>query len=264
VIDGTYLVSNTLTLNNSGGYTAEVAFMTGTNRDELGVDVSPIDDGANITDIFAHHLPGGVGNLQRFVTAKEFAPANATNARDILNSTIRISTDGLYTCLEQATAYSGAKHGIFKALYSFQFNRTYSTTGYSQPHCNAPKTAARPDGDPDGEYFKCHAGEQMIVFGTVRRDGLPDRDGKDVPYMQLVMDYWSAFAHNRDPNPDKEYLMARGYWNTISQIEAVGPWEEEKTGLATRLLQWNGRQEAVQQKAQCDALGLSLDYFETH
>jgi carboxylesterase type B len=258
-------VSSTLALNNTSGYTKDVAFMTGTNHDELGVDVQPIADDANITDIFAHHLPGGVGDLSRFANGSHFGTADAKSPRDILRAVIRISTDGLYTCLEQATASTAAKHGVFGSLYSFQFNRTYSPSGYSQPHCDAPKNPAWPNGDPNGEYFKCHAGEQMIVFATVRRDGLQDRDGLDIPFMQLVVDYWSSFARKRDPNPDKDYLAARGYWNTLAQIDKVGPWvaETAATGPSPRLLQWNGHQEPVQETEQCNALGLPIDYFET-
>jgi hypothetical protein len=41
----------------------------------------------------------------------------------------------------------------------------------------SPATPSHPHGDPSLEYYKFHAGEQIIVFGTARRAGLPDRDG---------------------------------------------------------------------------------------
>ena len=255
-------MSNTLALNNTSGYTKDVAFMTGMNRDELGVDVDPIKEGTNVTEIFARQLPGGVGDLSRFLKSADFAPSNLTAPAQILNATIRASTNGLYTCLEQATAYTAARYDTFKAVYSFQFNRTYSPPGYTKPHCDAPKTASRPNGDPDAEYFKCHAGEKMVVFGNALRAGLPDRDGLDVPFLQLSVDYWSAFARTRDPNPSRAYLEARGYWSTLEQTEKVGPWVAAKEG-GWRLLQWNGRQQGVTEKAQCDALGLPINYFET-
>jgi hypothetical protein len=255
-------VSNTLTLNNTSGYTKDVAFMTGINRDELGVDVEPVKEGTNVTEVFARQLPGGVGDLSRFLTSPDFAPSNLTAPAQILNATIRASTNGLYTCLEQATAYTAARHDAFRAVYSFQFNRTYSPPGYTKPHCDAPKTASRPNGDPDAEYYKCHAGEKMVVFGNALRAGLPDRDGLDVPFLQLSLDYWSAFARTRDPNPSRAYLEARGYWSTLEQIGKVGPWVAAREG-GWRLLQWNGRQLEATEKAQCDALGLPTTYFET-
>ena len=244
-----------------------MAFLTGTNRDELGIDLDAPPAGANITELFAKLLPGGVGDLSRLINSPEFGFTNSSggaSSSEILSAMIRISTDGLYTCLEHATAYSASKHKVFSSLYSFQFNRTYNPAGYTKPHCNPPKTDARPNGDPNLEYKKCHAGEQMIVFGTVRRDGLPDRDGLDVPYMQLIMDYWASFARTRDPNPSLDYLAARGYWNTISQIQAVGPWIQEVSAPAIRLLQWNGRQVEPSEQVQCQALGLPLEYFEAH
>jgi hypothetical protein len=238
--------------------------MTGTNRDELAIDMDMPKDDANITKIFAEQLPGGVGDLSRFVRAPEFSINNRPTPERILNVSVRIATDGLYTCLEQATARSASQHGIFSAIYSFQFNRTYNPSGYTKPHCNAPKTDSRPNGDPDQEYFKCHAGEQMIVFGTVRRDGLPDRDGLDVPFMQLIVDYWSSFARTRNPNPSREYLVARGYWSTLAQTEAMGPWYDQKLMAFLRLLQWNGRHVPLTEQEQCEVLGLPPDYFEKH
>jgi hypothetical protein len=46
------------------------------------------------------------------------------------------------------------------------------------------------------------------------RLGLPDREGFDVLFSQLIVDYWSSFAWNGNPNPKREVLDARGYWET--------------------------------------------------
>ena len=123
VVDGSLLTSTTLALNHTRGYTQDVAFMTGTNRDELGVDIDPIPEGANITDIFTRLLPGGVGDLSRFLrnnnTAPTFAPINLTSPREILNATIRALTNALHTCLEQATSYTAVRHHAFRAVYAF-------------------------------------------------------------------------------------------------------------------------------------------------
>jgi hypothetical protein len=93
----------------------------------------------------------------------------------------------------------------------------------AQDLCNAPKTPTHPNGDPGGEYFKCHSGDLTQVFGTWRRLGLPERDPNDTPFTQSIMDYWTSFARTHDPNPDAAYLRARGYVNTTAQIgERVG------------------------------------------
>ncbi|KAH6711017.1 Alpha/Beta hydrolase protein [Leptodontidium sp. MPI-SDFR-AT-0119] len=244
VQDDTYLVSGGLALNNSGGYTKDVAVMTGINRnDDLSIDFSPL----------ALALSSGLFDI----------PASPTT-NQIHNIAERVMTDGLYRCLEMAKAYSVSKHGVFSSLYSFQFNRTYSPTEYVKPECEPPKTAARPFGDPDQEYYKCHGGEQLLVFGNIRRE-LPDRDGLDVTFEQLVVDYWSSFAWSGNPNPDRRYLEARGYYQTLAQTEKTGRWKQvDVTKPAWRLLQWNGDQVSFSEKEQCQALGFPLDYYENH
>jgi len=182
----------------------------------------------------------------------------------IFNVSERIGTDGFFLCLEEAKTYSAAKHNVFQSLYSYNFNRTYSTTNYTNKWCQAPPTASRPNGDPNLEYFKCYGAEQLIVFGNIKL-GLPDRDGLDVPFEQLIVDYWSSFARTRNPNPEKEYLLARGYWETLAQVEAVGEWEQVVASRPQwRQLQWNGFQRDFQEIEQCVELGLPLDYYETH
>ncbi len=62
----------------------------------------------------------------------------------------------------------------------------------------------------------------MIIFATVARVGLPDRDRRDMKFIQLVVDYWAAFARWGDPNPESEWLRARGYKGTLAELETVG------------------------------------------
>jgi carboxylesterase type B len=265
MLDGTYIVTDTLILNGTGGYTEGVAFMTGTNRDELAIDMDFPKEGTNVTETFAKGLVGSNTDMSGLLKTPAFAISPNPSLNEILNVTVRASTDVLYTCLEHATVYTAAQFKKFYALYSFEFNRTYNPSGYTKDHCEPPATAARPDGDPDKEYFKCHAGEQLIVFGNIKRDGLPDRDGLDVPFSRLIIDYWTSFARTRDPNPDPAYLLARGYHSTISQTTAVGKWEQAKAVDPTvRLLQWNGRHVPFGERDQCNTLGFPLDYFNNH
>ncbi|CAI4212615.1 unnamed protein product [Parascedosporium putredinis] len=263
VVDGEYIDAVYLALDGSG-LTANVTFMTGTNRDELGVDFAPIDAEDAILSRVVSEFEGRWGrNLTGVLPSGPFPLAEEPTAADILDYTIRIGTDGLYTCMEQATNHAAAKGGAFKNLYAFQFNRTYNPSGYTQPHCGPAATDEFPDGDPSLEYKKCHAGEQMIVFGTVRRGGLPDRDGLDVPFSQLVMDYWTSLAHTGDPNPNEAYLEARGYWSTLEQVRAVGGWKAAAAGEPNLMnLQWDGGHEALPERDQCDALGIELDFWD--
>ncbi len=288
VIDGTYLTEPWLVVNGtstSGNLAANISVMTGVNRDESGVLVD--DYPANGTSYRAY-LAAKVGthfglprNASEALAAVNIstaygiadpdaaiALANSTAAAHIFNASMALATDGEFACFDRAKAYSAARHGAFAATYVYQFNRTYQTSGYTRSWCVPPATAARPHGDPDAEYYKCHAGEQMVVFGTEARAGRPDRDGRDVPFMQLIVDYWAAFARRGDPNPPADYLAVRGHNATLVQVQATGPWAPVKVGgtapPSMRVLQWDGAQVPFGDEARCAALGIPLDVLETY
>ncbi|AEO66278.1 uncharacterized protein THITE_20881, partial [Thermothielavioides terrestris NRRL 8126] len=265
VMDGVYVPTHELIVNStSASLATAVPVLAGINRDEVGVFLSagayPPPANATFTSYLdavaqqAFGAPPGLSSLfglDKFTAAEPFPglPAalfdGTATPDEIFNATIRFATDWLFVCYDLALAYSAAKHRAFAATYYFQFNRTYSPRGYTQPWCDPPATAAAataaaagPHGDPDAEYFKCHAGEQMVVFATEARAGAPDRDGLDVPFMQLVVDYWAAFARTGDPNPAPGWLRARGYDGTLRELQRVGRWEAVDADNPTmRLLQ---------------------------
>lgn len=238
--------------------------MSGVNRDEIAVVLPPPPPGFGVSQYLSLVSAASGVDFLPASTSGKFNISSDPTPRDILNITDRIGTDGVYLCPAKALLYSASKHHVFSKVYGFQFNRTYSPTGYTTEYCDPPKTAERPNGDPNQEYFKCHAGEQRIVFGNVRRES-PDRDGRDVGFMQLVVDYWSTFARNGDPNPNQKYLAARGYWQTLQQIEKAGTWESFDYRRPTwRILQWDGKQMELPEREQCDFLDIPLNYYETH
>ncbi|KAI1871179.1 uncharacterized protein JN550_004624 [Neoarthrinium moseri] len=268
VVDGIYLQNHELVVNKTG-IASNVSIMTGTNRDESGVlidaDAYP-QNGTSFSDYFREHVGNGLNladNYSLAISPGPFSLTNFSSPEAILNASLRIASDGEFTCFDLAKAYSGAKHKAFQSTYVFQFNRTYNPSGYTRTWCDAPKTSSRPHGDPDGAYYKCHAGEQTIVFGNVRRSGQIDRDGFDVPFSQLVVDYWSSFARTGNPNPDKAYLRARDYHTTLAQVETAGPWEPVHAEQPTmRVLQWNGMQVPFVESEQCKAIGIPLEILE--
>lgn len=284
VIDGTYLTYRELVVNQTAAsHATGVAVMVGVNRDESAIDIAA-DAYPAANDSLAAYFDAQVSRrmpmpdnassilgLEKVANVSIFAGRNVSSAASgltpaqILSTTARIATDAVFTCYGLAKSYSAAKHGAWNSTYFFSFNRTYSqATGYTRPWCQAPKTVARPDGDPDADYLKCHAGEQMVVFGTERRGGFPDRDGFDVPFMQLVIDYWTAFARTGDPNPQRAYLEARGHTHTLEQTSKTGQWDKVDAANPTmRLLQWNGGQVPFAEGHVCSALGAPLDVFET-
>lgn len=89
------------------------------------------------------------------------------------------------------------------------------------------------------------------------------RDALDIPFSQLLVDYWSSFAWNHEPNPKNKYLEARGYWNTLSQVKKTGEWKALKWRNPTmRWLQWDGYQRGLSEVEQCSAMDLGLTYLE--
>lgn len=279
VVDGTYLTNHELVVNQTAASLAtDVHVMLGINRDESGIDIA---DRPSANDTFLSYFnaisqrnfpfPPNASSLLGLDDPAHpllgLFPSLVTDTPspdDIFNVTTRLFSDALFTCYSLAKAYSAAKHSAFKKTYFFEFNRTYQPAGYSQPWCVPPKTPSHPDGDPEKEYYKCHAGEQMVVFATARRGGLPDRDGKDVPFMQLVVDYWAAFARTGDPNPEFGWLEARGHEGTLKELERTGRWEAVDSDGTMRVLQWGGRQVRLGSghEEACKALGVPVDALE--
>jgi carboxylesterase type B len=283
-MDNHYLTNHELVVNSSTSSLATgVSVLLGTNRDETGIFVddsnlpAPNQTFTSYLDHLATSMFGAPPNLSSTLGFDKYTPSNplpglppsvfspTATQQEIFNATIRLTSSWLFTCNALAKAYSASKHRAFAHTYVFEFNRTYSPSGYTTSWCDPPATPSRPHGDPDAEYFKCHAGEQLIVFGTARRAGQPDRDGLDVPFMQLVVDYWATFARWGDPNPRKEWLAARGYEGTLREVRRTGRWEEVDWKRPTmRLLQWGGKQGGLGwgHNEICGALGAGLDGLE--
>jgi hypothetical protein len=57
----------------------------------------------------------------------------------------------MFRCLAQSTAYTAAKNGVFKSVYSYEFDRAYQIEDWSPnpPACEAPVTEVYPFGDPN-------------------------------------------------------------------------------------------------------------------
>ncbi|KAI1265181.1 cholinesterase [Xylariaceae sp. FL1019] len=159
--------------------------------------------------------------------------------------------------------WAGVLNNRFRSAHYYEFNRTYQLSDWpGLDVCQPPITVSHPFGDPSGEYFKCHSGELYLVFGNIARMGLPLRDEFDLRFEQFVVDTFGSFARTYDPNPDLEYLRARGYVSTIEEAERSGAWEAVSgKSKTTRVLQWPVYQAEFSESGQCDALELGLDYY---
>ncbi|KAJ6005510.1 hypothetical protein N7451_003454, partial [Penicillium sp. IBT 35674x] len=206
VVDGEYLQAPELGLTNPRT-TANVPLLLGTTRDDGAAFIAYPSDNETIQEFLnASDLPSNVVPSPLFPV-----PSGTNHTLDIFNTSARICTDGVFRCIDQATAYAGLKNHIFPSIFFYEFNRTYQMPGWSPnpPLCQAPITPEFPYGDPSMEYFKCHSGELYYVFGNILRVGLPLRDDYDLPFEQYVLDSWASFARSADPTPDSQFLKAR-------------------------------------------------------
>ncbi|KAF9893528.1 hypothetical protein FE257_010840 [Aspergillus nanangensis] len=208
VVDGTYLTTPELDLQHRSS-TANVPLLMGLMRDDGAAMIGyPSPNDTLNSFLTSSGVPPSLISPSLFPT-----PTSPNTTLNIFNTSSHIATDGIFRCIDQATAYAGAINHIFPSVYFYEFNRSYQMPGWSPnpPLCEAPRTAAFPAGDPSAEYFKCHSGELYYVFGNVRRQGLALRDEADLPFEQFVVDSWASFARTGNPTPERGLLVARGY-----------------------------------------------------
>lgn len=58
-------------------------------------------------------------------------PSGPNITTNVFNVTSLVNTDIQFRCLDQATAFSGIAHNLFKSVYFYEFNRSYQTPGFS-------------------------------------------------------------------------------------------------------------------------------------
>ncbi|KAK3692844.1 Alpha/Beta hydrolase protein [Podospora appendiculata] len=254
VVDGTYLTAPALALT---GPRLPVHLMMGTTRD----DGAAIINYPQTADQAAYLASQGFTVPPPALFPLPTGP-NAT--LNLYNASSRLATDGMFRCVDQATVYTGVTSGRLGAVYYYEFDRTYQTTGWPGTDvCKPPPTSTHSLGDPSRPYFKCHSGELYYVFGNLARQGLGMRDDKDLPFQQLVLDSFAAFVRTYDPNPDSAWLRARGYTSTLAAVEgADGVWLPSQKGRMTmRVLDWPARQEGFREVEQCAGLGLGVESY---
>ncbi|KAF9070262.1 cholinesterase [Rhodocollybia butyracea] len=269
VVDGKFIKTDQLVLNGSVPVApAHVIF--GWMADD-GIDFQGNFPTSATTE--AEDITTGIGisaDIAKAVTASGLFPNPNTGNEtlDIFNVTGRVSTDGQFRCLDQATIFAAAKHGIFKSLRAYQFDRSYDGFEPIPGLCSAPITPTHPFGDPNLPYFRCHSGDLFFTFGTLGESipGTPFRDSNDLLFEQVIVDQWTSFARTFDPNPELAFLEARGYTTTTEALRAWGAWEEvgaaNRNGTnVLRLLDVPSSNIEWLEQAQCDVLGFGLDFY---
>lgn len=267
VVDGTYLTSIYIILNSTAANkrSSSVVVMTGVNRDEEGILI-PLIPTTNLDESILNQGYSNATNAAIFANIDDFPlgadpTSNNTPVNQVFNTTVRIATDRGFRCSDDFTAITAASTGIWPRVYFYEFNRTYQEPDYNTTGVRgAPVTTTHPYGDPDLEYFKCYASDLPISFGTFACSRYAEKDAHDIPFSQLLVDYWTRFARNLDPNPNVNYLKARGYWDTLAAIETSWPWQAlDATKPELMLLQPQSSMALFPGEAQCAVLGQPFD-----
>ncbi|KAK4123150.1 alpha/beta-hydrolase [Parathielavia appendiculata] len=257
VLDGTYITNLELPLK---GPKLPIHLMMGITR----------DDGAPIISF------PQTSNQSAYLASQGFSvppanlfpiPSTGNATLDLYNMTSRLATDGIFRCIDQATAFSALQNNRLDEIYYYEFDRTYQTKGWPGTNvCEPPRTKDRPFGDPSKPYFKCHSGELYYVFGNLHRQALPMRDEGDLVFEQFVLDSFVSFMRRGDPNVDADgWAKARGYKASLGMQErAGGKWVAARKGRMTlRVLDWpRSGQSGFRELEQCESLGLGLRYYE--
>ncbi|KAK6505852.1 hypothetical protein TWF481_007742 [Arthrobotrys musiformis] len=253
-------------------YIADVPIIMGVNRDEWAIFTSPEFSGYSGDPFSAYEYLDFSGGEQavfgkiheRNITDFASHPAfplytGGDPAYAAFNLTVRVLTNAFSRCKTWSDAYLLAKNRRLPKVFLYEAHRTYQPTLFNVAECHPPAT-----GSPSDEYFKCHSGMVDTALGALIWSDLMPRDAQDIPFSQLIVDYWSSFAWNHEPNPKKKYLEARGYWNTLGQVKKTGEWESLKWRNPTmRVLQWDGYESGLSEVEQCSAMDLGLTYRES-
>ena len=263
VADGDYIPNTHLVLNGSAE-TANVPLMLGNMQDD-GTTYVPVAKYDNISE-----QVGTYGWAQGVRDHLDDWPIDAQASGDdlklaVLKQSVRAGTDGMFRCVDQATAAAAVEHKSLPKVWYYEFTRAYAGTP-QRPLCDPPEARDDPDADAADFYFKCHSGELRYVFGNVGIDGTEDRDGKDHLLQQLALDSWSSFVRDHDPNPSKEYLIAREYEYTRDSYNDSGPWEEVSEGEDGRSMRLfnvdeDFKQVPFEDVKQCEGIGLPIDQY---
>ncbi|KAJ6577036.1 cholinesterase [Mycena vulgaris] len=263
VVDGKFITRGRLSVDGKGSVASNAHVIFGWMAGD-GVDFAGSYPQSTTTQSASVQGIGIAANLTATILDSGAFPRPSTgNATlDTFNVTGRIANDGEFLCLDQATAHSAVTHKVFKSMWTYQFDRSYMGYEPIPGLCDPPVTPTHPFGDPSLPYFQCHSGELNYNFGNLGQASLPFRDEHDLPFSQVTVDAWTAFARTHNPNPEPAFLAARGYTTTAAALVQWGPWEDVTSRVPVRLLAWPSRGSAWLEQEQCEVLGFPLNFYE--
>ncbi|KAL4988264.1 Alpha/Beta hydrolase protein [Aspergillus falconensis] len=256
VQDGKYVNATDLNLIEKHAGTAHVPVIFGNVAHEGASFISyPSNNMESELEGIQESLNLSTTQALRIRDSNLFPSPNTGNLTlDSFSVAQRIATDTKVRCPNQAALYAGVCSGVFQASYYYQMQRTI---GGNDPNNlgRPPSSSEYPNGDPDLPYFRLHGSDPTFVFGNL--DTI--RDPLDLYAAQLISTYFAEFVRSGQPNPDVNYLAARGYQRTLDAVQAFGPWEPVRNSSGPiHMLDFPSEKASFQDLEQCEFLGLPI------
>ncbi|KAJ7215764.1 Alpha/Beta hydrolase protein [Mycena haematopus] len=231
VVDGTFITRDRLSVDGKGPIASNVHVIFGWMAGDGAYFAGSYPKSTTTQAVSIEGIPVAANVTTAILESGLFPrPSTGNETLDTFNVTARVATDGEFRCVDQATAHSASLHSTFASM------------------------GLRPTTDIDPSFRRSvppvfvmpfrHLGELYFVFGTLGQLSLPFRDGLDLPFEQLTVDAWSAFARTYNPNPSRAFLEARGYAGTAAALQKWGPWEDVKSLVP------------------CEVVGFPLQFYE--
>ncbi|KAH8660096.1 carboxylesterase [Xylariales sp. PMI_506] len=222
IIDGVWIANNSVAAAKAGQLN-RIHYMMGSMPEEgeslLGTNIYP-----NATDFNTTLYSVAGTNTNSNSYPEDWPPlvessglwTNGSDPINAYNMTINAYTTVHLTCPGQQFLHAAYQYNAFESIYYYNNLRAYALSFY-----NPWGLCSFPVGEPNTPYYRCHSGDLYQVFGSYQIFDLPVRTPDDIGHSNLQQDLWGAFARTGNPNPDKDYLEARGYAGALALFDRV-------------------------------------------
>lgn len=255
VQDGTIVDTEQLIVTDRNGSQAYVPVIFGTtNNDGASFCGFPPRNITSEVQGIASSLSISQAQAQRVIDSGLFPYYDTGNLTlDTFNVSQRVSTDLQFRCIDEATVYAASVSGAFPASYYYNIDRTYE--GYDPLNLGPALNGGI---NPEGNYFRLHGSDLGFTYGNQN----PLRDQRDLQASQLISGYYAAFARTGSPNPNEDYLQARGYSDTLSAVRETGTWDPVTSDEGpAKQLDYPAETISFLEVPQCAFLNYSLSYY---
>lgn len=255
VQDGTIVDTEQLIVTAKNGSQAYVPVIFGTtNNDGASFCGFPPRNITSEVQGIASSLSISQAQAQRVIDSGLFPYYDTGNLTlDTFNVSQRVSTDLQFRCIDEATVYAASVSGAFPASYYYNIDRTYE--GYDPLNLGPALNGGI---NPEGNYFRLHGSDLGFTYGNQN----PLRDQRDLQASQLISGYYAAFARTGSPNPNEDYLQARGYSDTLSAVRETGTWDPVTSDEGpAKQLDYPAETISFLEVPQCAFLNYSLSYY---